>query len=48
VLIATGHVEQRAALREDDRTAIISKPFDLQQFGALVQRLLDDKPASQG
>jgi PAS domain S-box-containing protein len=47
VLIATGHTEQRAALREDDRTAVISKPFDLQQFGALVQRLLDDKPPSQ-
>lgn len=47
VLIATGHIEQRAALREDDRTAVISKPFDLQQFGALVQRLLDAKPASQ-
>ena len=43
VLIATGHPDQRAALREDDRTAIISKPFDLQQFGALVQRLLDTK-----
>jgi two-component system, cell cycle sensor histidine kinase and response regulator CckA len=43
VLIATGHPEQRAALREDDRTAVISKPFDLQQFGALVQRLLDTK-----
>jgi len=47
VLIATGHPEQRAALREDDRTAVISKPFDLQQFGALIQRLLDTKPASQ-
>jgi len=44
VLIATGHPEQRAALREDDRTAVISKPFDLQQFGALIQRLLDAKP----
>jgi two-component system cell cycle sensor histidine kinase/response regulator CckA len=47
VLIATGHIEQRAALREDDRTAVISKPFDLQQFGALVQRLLEAKPDSQ-
>ena len=46
VLIATGHTEQRAALREDDRTAVISKPFDLQQFGALIQRLLDAKPES--
>ena len=41
VLIATGHPEQRATLREDDRTAVISKPFDLQQFGALIQRLLE-------
>jgi CheY-like chemotaxis protein len=41
VLIATGDPEQRATLREDDRTAVISKPFDLQQFGALVHRLLD-------
>lgn len=47
VLIATGHPEQRAAIREDDRTAVISKPFDLQQFGALIQRLLDAKPGSQ-
>ena len=44
VLIATGHPEQRATLREDDRTAVISKPFDLQQFGALIQRLLDAEP----
>lgn len=41
LLIATGHPEQRAALREDERTAVISKPFDLQQFGTLVQRLID-------
>lgn len=47
VLIATGHPDQRAALREDDRTAVINKPFDLQQFGELIQRLLDAKPASQ-
>lgn len=40
LLIATGHPEQRATLREDDRTAVISKPFDLQQFGALVERLI--------
>jgi two-component system, cell cycle sensor histidine kinase and response regulator CckA len=40
VLIATGHPDQRAAIREDARTAVIGKPFDLQQFGALVQRLL--------
>jgi two-component system, cell cycle sensor histidine kinase and response regulator CckA len=43
VLIATGHPEQRATLREDERTAVINKPFDLQQFGALVHRLLDTK-----
>jgi two-component system, cell cycle sensor histidine kinase and response regulator CckA len=47
VLIATGHPDQRAALREDDRTAVISKPFDLQQFGELIRRLLDAQPASQ-
>ncbi len=47
VLIALGHPEQRAALREDDRTAVICKPFDLQQFGALIQRLLDVEPASR-
>ncbi len=41
VLIAIGHPEQRAALREDDRTAVISKPFDLQRFGELVKRLVD-------
>jgi PAS domain S-box-containing protein len=41
VLIATGHPDQRATLREDERTAVINKPFDLQQFGALIQRLLD-------
>lgn len=45
VLIAIGHPEQRAALREDDRTAVISKPFDLQQFGALIQRLLETPEA---
>jgi two-component system cell cycle sensor histidine kinase/response regulator CckA len=47
VLIATGHPEQRATLREDDRTAVISKPFDLQQFGALIQRLLESDPQPQ-
>jgi PAS domain S-box-containing protein len=47
VLIATGHPEQRATLREDDRTAVISKPFDLQQFGALIQRLLETVPLPQ-
>jgi two-component system, cell cycle sensor histidine kinase and response regulator CckA len=46
LLIATGHPDQRAALREDERTAIISKPFDLQQFGALVQRLINAPDAA--
>lgn len=40
VLISTGNAEQRAALREDERTAVISKPFDLQEFGSQVQRLV--------
>jgi len=46
-LIALGHPEQRAALREDDRTAVISKPFDLQRFGELVERLVEAKPTAQ-
>jgi two-component system, cell cycle sensor histidine kinase and response regulator CckA len=41
VLVAIGNPEQRAALREDDRTAIISKPFDLQEFGSRVKSLVD-------
>jgi CheY-like chemotaxis protein len=41
LLLAIGHPEQRAALREDELTGVISKPFDLQQFGATVLRLLD-------
>lgn len=41
VLIAIGDTEQGATLHLDERTAIISKPFDLRDFGALVQRLLD-------
>lgn len=41
LLLAIGHPEQRAALREDELTAVISKPFDLQQFGTVVLRLLD-------
>lgn len=41
VLIATGDTEQRAALHLDDRTAIINKPFDLREFGAIVDRLLE-------
>jgi two-component system, cell cycle sensor histidine kinase and response regulator CckA len=40
VLISTGTPEQRAALRPDERTAFISKPFDLQEFGALVDGLI--------
>jgi two-component system cell cycle sensor histidine kinase/response regulator CckA len=47
VLIATGHPEQRAALREDDRTASISKPFDLREFGELIARLLDTEYSPQ-
>lgn len=45
VLIATGHPEQRAAIREDEHTATISKPFDLRDFSALIERLL--APASE-
>lgn len=40
VLITLGHPEQRAAVQEDDRTATLSKPFDLRQFSELVERLL--------
>lgn len=47
VLMAIGHPEQRAAIHEDDRTAVISKPFDLQCFGELVRRLVDARPAPQ-
>jgi hypothetical protein len=32
--------EQRDALRLDERTDTISKPFDLREFGALIERLL--------
>jgi two-component system, cell cycle sensor histidine kinase and response regulator CckA len=46
-LITISHPEQRAAVREDSRTATISKPFDLQPFGELVQRLLDAPRESQ-
>jgi len=41
LLLAIGHPEQRAALREDALTAVINKPFDLEQFGSLVRRLLE-------
>jgi CheY-like chemotaxis protein len=47
VLIATGHPEQRATIREDDRTAIIAKPFDLRELGQLVERLLVQKSDAQ-
>lgn len=40
VLLTIGHPEQRAVIPEDDRTATISKPFDLRQFSDLVERLL--------
>lgn len=40
VLVAIGNSEQRDALRLDERTDAISKPFDLREFGALVERLL--------
>ncbi len=40
VLIAIGTPEQRAALREEDRTALISKPFDLQEFSAAIESLV--------
>jgi two-component system cell cycle sensor histidine kinase/response regulator CckA len=40
VLIAVSHPEQRAAILENDRTLSITKPFDLQQFGQLIHRLL--------
>jgi two-component system, cell cycle sensor histidine kinase and response regulator CckA len=40
VLVAIGNAEQRDALELNERTAVISKPFDLQEFGALIQRLL--------
>jgi two-component system, cell cycle sensor histidine kinase and response regulator CckA len=41
VLVTVGYPEQREAVPEDDRTATISKPFDLRQFGALIERLLE-------
>lgn len=41
VLVAIGNPEQGDALRLDERTATISKPFDLRAFGALVERLLE-------
>lgn len=40
VLVTVGYPEQREAVPEDDRTATISKPFDLRQFGELIERLL--------
>jgi PAS domain S-box-containing protein len=40
VLVTVGYAEQRAAVPEDGRTATISKPFDLRQFGELIEQLL--------
>jgi CheY-like chemotaxis protein len=45
-LVAVGNPEQRAALVEDELTAVITKPFDLQQFGSLIQRLLEQPSSS--
>lgn len=39
-LVSIGNAEQGATLKLDERTALISKPFDLREFGALVERLL--------
>jgi two-component system, cell cycle sensor histidine kinase and response regulator CckA len=47
VLIAIGHPDQRATLRADHRTALINKPFDLQQFGELIERLLEASDAQR-
>lgn len=44
LLLAIGHPEQRDALLEDELTAVINKPFDLQQFGSMVRSLLDGSP----
>jgi CheY-like chemotaxis protein len=44
LLITVGYPEQRAAVPEDDRTATINKPFDLRQFGELIERLLEPQP----
>jgi CheY-like chemotaxis protein len=41
VLVSIGDAEQRDALRLDERTESITKPFDLRELDALVQRLLD-------
>lgn len=40
VLFATSHPEQRATIREDALTGVISKPFDLRDFAAMIERLL--------
>jgi PAS domain S-box-containing protein len=39
-LVTVGYTEQCAAVPEDDHTKVISKPFDLRQFGALIEQLL--------
>jgi hypothetical protein len=40
--VTIGYAEQRAAVLEDDRTKVLDKPFDLRQFGELIERLLND------
>jgi two-component system cell cycle sensor histidine kinase/response regulator CckA len=45
-LIATSHPEQRATVQEDARTGIIGKPFDLREFGQLIERLLLNGPTA--
>jgi CheY-like chemotaxis protein len=47
VLIATSHPEQRAAIHEGEHTATISKPFDLREFAAMIERLLAGDAAAQ-
>jgi CheY-like chemotaxis protein len=41
VLVAIGDQGQRAGVSLDERTAVISKPFDLREFGALIEKLLE-------
>jgi PAS domain S-box-containing protein len=41
VLVAIGDPGQRAGVSLDERTAVISKPFDLREFGALIEKLLE-------
>lgn len=46
LLVTIGHPEQRAAVPLHEHTATIDKPFDLQQFGQLIEQLLD--PQARG